>query len=42
MVHEGERLAFALEPGDHLPAVHSGLDELERHLAADRLELFGW
>jgi hypothetical protein len=46
MVHEGQRLPLRLEPGDHLPgdhlpAVHPWLEDLQRHLAADRLLLFG-
>ena len=41
MVHHRQRLPLGLEAGDHLPAVHAGLDDLERHAAADRLLLLG-
>ncbi len=41
MVHHGQGLAFGLEAGDDLAAVHAGLDDLERDLAADRLLLLG-
>ena len=41
MVHQGQGLALGLEPGDDLPGVHAGLDDLEGHLALDRLELLG-
>jgi hypothetical protein len=35
VIHEGEGLALTLESCDDLPAVHTGLDELERYPAAD-------
>src|SRR6185503_4934513 len=35
-----QRLTLLLEAGDHLPAFHSQLDDLERDPAADRLLLF--
>jgi hypothetical protein len=41
MVHQGQRLPLAFEAGDHLPAVHARLDDFERHLAADGMELRG-
>ena len=41
MVHQGQRLALGLEPGDDLAGVHAGLDDLEGHLAVDRLDLLG-
>jgi hypothetical protein len=41
MIHQRERLAFSLEPGNDLPRVHAQLDDLERHTAADRLFLLG-
>ena len=41
MVHHRQRLPFGLEAGDHLPAVHARLDDLERDLAPDRLGLLG-
>ena len=37
MVHERQRLPLGLEAGDDLPRVHARLDDLQRHLAADRL-----
>ena len=41
MVHQRQSLPFGLETGDHVAAVHARFDDLERHLAADRLLLFG-
>ena len=41
MVHECQGLALGIEAGDHLPGVHAGLEDLEGHLAADRLLLLG-
>ena len=41
MVHQGQRLAFGLEPGDDLLRVHARLDDLERDLAPDRAGLLG-
>ena len=41
VVHHRQRLALGLEPGDDLGAVHARLDDLERHLAPDRLLLLG-
>ena len=41
MVHQGQRLALGLEPGDDLAGVHAGLDDLERDLAADGRLLLG-
>ena len=41
MVHQGQRLPLGLEAGDDLPGVHARLDDLEGHLAADRLLLLG-
>ena len=41
MVHQGQRLAFGVEPGQHRARVHAGLDQLERHLPLDRLRLLG-
>ena len=41
MIHHRQRLAFGLEAGQHLAAVHAGLDDLQGHLAADRLFLLG-
>jgi len=41
MVHQRQRLALRLEARDHLLGVHAQLDDLERHLAPDRLELLG-
>ena len=41
MVHHGQRLPLGLEAGDHLPGIHARLDDLQSHLAADGLLLFG-
>ena len=41
VVHQGQRLPLGLEAGDHLLGVHAQLDDLQRHLAADRLLLLG-
>ena len=41
MVHQRQGLPLGLEAGDHLPGVHARLDDLQRHLAADRLLLLG-
>jgi hypothetical protein len=41
VVHHRQRLAFALEAGDHLPRVHARLDDLERDHPLERLGLFG-
>ena len=41
VVHQGQGLAFGPEPGEHLAAVHAGLDELERDGAPHRLGLLG-
>ena len=41
MVHHGQGLPLGLEPRDHPPRVHARLDDLESHLAADRLVLLG-
>ncbi len=41
MVHECQGLALRLEAGDHLAGVHARLEDLEGHLAADRLLLLG-
>ena len=41
MVHQGQRLPLGLEPGDDLPGIHARLDDLQRHLALDRLRLLG-
>ena len=37
MVHQRQGLPLGLEAGDDLPGVHARLDDLQRHLAADRL-----
>ena len=39
MVHQGQRLPLGLEASDDLPGVHTGLDQLDRYQAFDRLEL---
>jgi hypothetical protein len=41
MIHQGEGLAFGVEPSDDLPRVHTGLDDLEGDLASDGFELLG-
>src|SRR5438309_9970981 len=41
MVHQRQRLAFGLEAGDDLARIHAGLDDLQSHLAADGVLLFG-
>jgi hypothetical protein len=41
MVHQRQRLPLGLEAGDHLSGIHAGLDDFQRHLAADRMLLFG-
>ena len=39
--HQRQGLALRLEAGNDLAAVHAGLDDFERHLAADRVRLLG-
>jgi hypothetical protein len=39
VVHEGERLPLRLEAGNNIARVHTRLDDLEDHLAADRMLL---
>ena len=39
MVHHGQRLPLGLEPRHHFACVHAGLDDLQRHFAADGLPL---
>src|SRR5439155_268804 len=41
MIHQRQRLPLGFEAGDHLPSIHAGLDDFQRHLAADRLLLLG-
>ena len=41
MIHHGQRLPLSLKPRNHLPCIHSRFDDLERHLAPDRLVLLG-
>ncbi len=41
VVHQGQRLPFRLEPGDDLARVHARLDDLQGHLAANRVLLLG-
>ena len=41
MVHQRQRLALGLEPGDDLPGVHAKPDDLERDPAADGFFLLG-
>ncbi len=41
VVHEGQCLALRLEPGYDVARVHARLENLQGHLAADRLRLLG-
>ncbi len=41
MIHHGQGLPFRFETGHNLAGVHAGLNDFERHLAADRLLLLG-
>jgi hypothetical protein len=41
MRHDCQRLTLGLEARDHLARVHASLDHFERHLAFDRVRLFG-
>ena len=41
VVHQGQRLPLGLEPGDDLARVHARLDDLQGHLAANRVLLLG-
>ena len=41
MIHQRQRLAFGLEPGDDVFGVHAQLDDLEGDLPAHRLLLLG-
>ncbi len=41
MVHQCQGLTFRLEPRDNRVRVHSGLDDLQRHLAMHGPVLFG-
>jgi hypothetical protein len=41
MIHQGQGLAFGPEAGEHLTAVHTGLDELQCDGPAHRLSLLG-
>ena len=39
VIHHRQRLAFRLEPGDHLLGIHPRLDDFQRHLATNGLAL---
>ena len=41
VVHQGQCLPLGVEPGQDHARVHADLDQLERHLAVDRLGLLG-
>ena len=41
MIHHRQGLLFGREARDHFPGVHARLDDLQGHLAADRLLLEG-
>ncbi len=41
MIHQGQGVPLSVEPLDDLLGVHAGFDDLQRHLAANRLLLHG-
>ena len=41
MIHQGQGLALGLEPCDHIPCIHTQLDNLKGDAAANRLFLLG-
>jgi hypothetical protein len=41
MVHHRQCLPFLLEPRQHRPGIHNGLDQLQRDFAFDRFGLLG-
>ena len=41
VIHQRQRLPLLLEPLQHGPGVHAGLDQLQGDLALDRLGLLG-
>ena len=41
MIHQGQRLTLCVKACEHLLGIHPWLDDLQRHLAADGLGLFG-
>ena len=41
MIHQRQRLPLGLKPSHHLAGIHARLDDLQRHLAANRLLLLG-
>jgi hypothetical protein len=41
VVHDRQGLPLGLETGHHLPRVHARLEDLQRHLAANRFGLLG-
>ena len=41
VVHQRQGLPLGVEPGQHAPRIHPGLDQLERHLPLDRFGLAG-
>ena len=41
VVHQRQRLTFALEARQHLPAIHAQLDDFQCNLAANRVRLLG-
>jgi len=41
VIHQSQRLPFRLEAGDDLLGIHAELHDLQRHLAADGLDLLG-
>ena len=41
MIHHRQGLPFRLETCNHLPRIHTRLDDLQRHTALNRLLLLG-
>ena len=41
MIHHRQGLPFLLEPRQHRPGIHAGLDQLQRDFAIDRFGLLG-
>ena len=41
VIHQRQGLPLRLEAGEDRPRIHAGLDQLERDLSFDRLDLLG-
>jgi hypothetical protein len=41
MFHQSQGLVLALKAGNYFARIHAGLDQLERHAAADGFFLLG-